>query len=369
MYRYLPLPIFLIAEISASAAEPIDLSAFKVANLTVESDAEQSLPVMSGGICITTIDEWERHRQQIRREWMTIIGEWPERGEAKPLTFIDSTGCDGYTRYSVECEWLPEMVTRGYLLVPDNIESPTGAVITVFYEPETAVGFGTSPYRDFALQLTRRGLITLSLGSTETTNDKTYGLYYPAIENAEIEPLSAMALAAGNALESLALDPRVDGSRIGIAGHSYGGKWALFASCLSDRFACAAWSDPGIEFDETKGSYINYWEPWYLGYYPPPWTDTWNQSGPTERRGAYRRLIEEGHTLPELIALMAPRPLLISGGYSDGPERIPALKAIGSIYSLYGADDRLLFTSRTDHAPNEESNEVIFQFFLNNLHR
>lgn len=44
----------------------------------------------------------------------------------------------------------------------------------------------------------------------------------------------------------------------------------MFASCLYDKFACAAWSDPGIVFDETKRGYINYWEPWYLGYYPPP---------------------------------------------------------------------------------------------------
>lgn len=27
----------------------------------------------------------------------------------------------------------------------------------------------------------------------------------------------------------------------------------MFASCLYDKFACAAWSDPGIVFDETKG--------------------------------------------------------------------------------------------------------------------
>lgn len=45
---------------------------------------------------------------------------------------------------------------------------------------------------------------------------------------------------------------------------------AMFASCLYEKFACTAWSDPGIVFDETKDNYINYWEPWYLGYYPHP---------------------------------------------------------------------------------------------------
>ena len=40
------------------------------------------------------------------------------------------------------------------------------------------------------------------------------------------------------------------GDRIGIVGHSFGGKWSLFASCLYEKFACAAWSDAGIVFDE-----------------------------------------------------------------------------------------------------------------------
>ena len=55
-------------------------------------------------------------------------------------------------------------------------------------------------------------------------------------------------------------------------GHSFGGKWSLFASCLYDKFACAAWSDAGIVFDErdrrkeTPGGSVNYWDRWYLGF-------------------------------------------------------------------------------------------------------
>ena len=55
--------------------------------------------------------------------------------------------------------------------------------------------------------------------------------------------------------------------RIGVLGHSYGGKWAMFASCLFEKFACGVWSDPGIVFDESRPN-VNYWEPWYLGWEP-----------------------------------------------------------------------------------------------------
>ena len=56
----------------------------------------------------------------------------------------------------------------------------------------------------------------------------------------------------------------MDRSRIGVVGHSYGGKWAMFAAALWDRFAAVAVSDPGIVFDESRPN-VNYWEPRYLG--------------------------------------------------------------------------------------------------------
>ena len=43
---------------------------------------------------------------------------------------------------------------------------------------------------------------------------------------------------AGKAI-LMGIDLHLSEARIGIVGHSYGGKWALFASCLYDKFACA----------------------------------------------------------------------------------------------------------------------------------
>src|SRR5690606_36298412 len=107
--------------------------------------------------------------------------------------------------------------------------------------------------------------------------------------------------------EVLAKVPEVDSARIGIVEHSYGGKWAMFASCLYEKYAAGDWIDPGIVFDETKGSGVKYWEPWYLGYYAPPWDNTWRKTGLIEEaKGLYPQLIEDGYDLHELHALMAP---------------------------------------------------------------
>ena len=193
--------------------------------------------------------------------------------------------------------WLPSETTEGYLLVPHR-KGRKPAVITLFYEPETAVGLGGKPNRDFALRLAERGFVTLSLGTTQTTRTKTYSLYYPSVDSATLQPLSASAYAAANAWEALAGFPEVDSTRIGVMGHSYGGKWAMFASCLWEKFACAVWgrSGRGLRRDERgvcqlSGALVS------GGYYPPPWEHTWDEQGAVKARGAYPSLRRDGHDL------------------------------------------------------------------------
>ncbi len=312
------------------------------------------------GDSVRTVEDWSRRSQEIRAKWMDMMGEWPSILNDQKFEIIETKKREDFTQQLVRFYWTPNEQTEGYLLIPD-VEGEKPAVITLFYEPETSMGDG-KPDRDFAYQLTKRGFVTLSLGTTKTTQDRTYSIYYPDIENATLQPLSALAYATANALEALAKVEEVDPERIGVMGHSYGGKWAMFASCLYNKFACAVWSDPGIVFDETKGSNVNYWEPWYLGYYPPPWSNTWSKTG--ERcKGLYSKLKREGYDLHELHSLMAPRPFLVSGGSSDPVERWIPLNHTVAINKLLGFDNRVAMTNRPDHAPNEESNKIAYAFF------
>jgi len=308
-----------------------------------------------------TKQDWQKRREEIRNRWMEMMGQWPSIIDDQQFEFLESDKVEDFTRHKVRFKWTPNEYTDGYLLVPDK-KGKKPAVITVFYEPETAAGIGGKPNRDFAYQLTKRGFITLSLGTTQTTNDRTYSIYYPDRENAQIQPLSALAYAAANAFEVLAKVDEVDKDRIGIVGHSYGGKWAMFASCLYDKFAAAAWIDPGIVFDETKGANVNYWEPWYLGYYPPPWENTWDKTG-ENAKGLYPKLRKEGYDLHELHALMAPRPFLVSGGSSDPIERWIPLNHTIAVNKLLGYSHRVGMSNRPEHNPNPESNEIVYSFF------
>jgi hypothetical protein len=214
--------------------------------------------------------------------------------------------------------------------------------------------------------LARRGFVALSIGTTEATAAKTYALYYPSVDNATVQPLSMLAYAAANAWYVLADRADVDSERIGIVGHSFGGKWAMFASCLFDKFACAAWSDPGIVFDESRPN-VNYWEPWYLGYHSPPWRKRGIISPENPARGLYPQLRAAGHDLHELHALMAPRPFLVSGGSEDPPRRWAALNHSRQVNALLDQPYGVAMTNRPGHSPTEESNNVIYNFFVHVL--
>ncbi len=308
---------------------------------------------------VKTSLDWNRRRNEIRSRWQNLMGPWPPFIKNQRLELVDSIRRDGFTQYRVKFFWIPNEKTEGYLLVPDG-EKKKPAVITVYYEPETAIG-SDSPNRDFAYQLTRRGFITLSIGTTEATNAKTYSLYYPDLENAAVQPLSMLAYAAANSWYVLSQLKAVDSTRIGIIGHSFGGKWAMFASCLFDKFACAVWSDPGIVFDESRED-INYWEPWYLGYHRKPWRERGNITAENPAKGLYPKLVEEGYNLHELHSLMAPRPFLVSGGSEDPPERWRALNHTVDVNKILGYKNRVAMTNRPTHSPDENSNEQAYLF-------
>lgn len=313
------------------------------------------------GDTVATATEWPKRRDEIYRKWTDLLGHWPPMITNQQLKITESKERDNFIQHRVTFNWLPNEETYGYLLVPKS-KGKKPAVITFFYEPETAIGEGGKPYRDFAYQLARRGFVTLSLGTKTSSENKTFSLFYPTINNSQSQPLSLLAYAAANAYEALAKEKEVDANRIGIVGHSFGGKWAMFASCLYDKFACAAWSDPGIVFDESRPS-VNYWEPYYLGYHRLPWRKRGAITANNPAKGLYLQLRKEGYDLHELHALMAPRPFLVSGGSEDPPLRWLALNSTIAVNKLLGYENRVAMSNRPLHAPNQESNEIIYSFF------
>ncbi len=312
--------------------------------------------------------EWPARRAEILKYWHDRMGPWPELLARPKLELLETELRDGISQYRVRIEVAPGVMQHGFLLVPPG-NTPRPSVLVPYYVPEVSVAYqgplegqakkmmtegSRGQDRDFALQLARRGFVTLAIGSPGDSRQ-------PLVNGARCQPLSYLAYIAANCHTALAQRPEVDPARIGVMGHSYGGKWAMFASSLYEKFACGVWSDGGIVFDESRGN-VNYWEPWYLGFDPTTKRKPGLVKPDNPRTGSYKAIFESGHDLPELHALMAPRPFLVSGGAEDFPARWVALNHAVAVNHFLGYKNRVAMTNRPEHPPNPESNEQAFQF-------
>jgi hypothetical protein len=117
---------------------------------------------------------------------------------------------------------------------------------------------------------------------------------------------------------------------------------------------------------------VNYWEPWYLGFDPrvqrkPGITSAGIPSAVNPRTGLYKQLVDAGEDLVDLHALMAPRPLLVSGGVQDPPRNWLALNHLLAVNDLLGHKARVALTSRATHVPTPAALEMelaFLQYFL-----
>jgi hypothetical protein len=325
-----------------------------------KAGAFRSPLLFDDGTRVQSAKDWPRRREEILKYWHDVMGPWPPLLEKPAFETLREERRGNLTQRRVSLEAAAGQKQEGWLLLPEGA-GPFPAVLVVYYEPETSVGLNADDkhaFRDYGWQLAQRGFVTLSIGTPGGNAWK------PDTGKAACQPLSFHAYVAANAWTALAALPQVDAKRIGVVGHSYGGKWALFAAALWDKFAAVAVSDPGIVWDETRPN-VNYWEPWYLGQDAS--LKTPRKAGvPSEqnpRTGPYARLVSDKRDLTDLHALICPRPFLVSGGSEDPLERWSALNHSREVNTLLGVKDHVAMTSRPVHTPDEKSNAVVWAFF------
>jgi len=336
-----------------------------------KNDMGSHKPVLKfyDGTPVRTKADWEKRRKEILKKWHEMMGQWPPLIEKPKIEYIEKEKKDSYTQHAIKLEVAPGWDPwKSYLLIPDG-KGPFPAVLTTYYQPEAAVGkrgpFGGRKTCDFARRLAKHGFVALSIGRLYDHVHRARkrkmppykpgdDSFYPDHENIQLQPSSFHAYVAANCYNALAHLTEVDPKRVGIVGHSYGGKWAMFGACLCDKFACGVFSDPGITIFNPRHSGANYERNWYLG------------SRIKGGKSAYSQIKDGNHDLHELLALMAPRPFLVSGcqNVTDKPVRWKALNHIRAVNGLLGYKNRVAMSNnRPAHRLTKDALEVLYAFF------
>jgi len=347
LYSFLPL-LLASAFPQADAPDWPALIQQPYAQLPVPDLGLRPLLISPDGKKITTREEWEKARLRLRDTWLAHLGQPPEKPASLDVRIEKTEKQDGYTRQLLSFASEGDDRIRAYLLVPDGLaRGEKCPAVVVFHETtrdtlNQPVGLGKSQDLALALQLTRRGYVTLSPECYILKDPKGWAAGQAAAL-ARRRPgwtgLGKMNFDASRCLDFLETVPAVNKERVGCIGFSLGAKEVLYAMAFEPRCKVGVFNEGGIGLGMSN------------------WTDAWYLTP------KMKELIpaSENH---QVLALAAPRPFLILGGDSaDGTASWPFVKAVMPVYELYGAGDRIgLFNHKGKHTFPKEGRDLAYRW-------
>ncbi|MBO5762560.1 MAG: acetylxylan esterase [Lentisphaeria bacterium] len=301
---------------------------------------------------------------QMRKQWLSALGTPGENYCFTPgLEKINTVETDDFTGTLYWQNNGPG--TRQELLValPKKGKAPYPTVIVPFYYPDKMAGMNlrTGEPRDpkghrswFVQHLTRRGFAVLSPQTyhlnliPEPENRDEFKQWLRASKALkerypEWTGVGKLVADAKLAVDAVGEFPELDRSRIGIMGHSLGGKIALFCGTLDERIKAIVASDFGFGWNQTNWS-----DPWYFG---------------KERMHNLQRGDME---LSQLLIAAAPKPFFLIAGQFDNDWSRAFLTRAGQSYGA-AAKDLHILNHATGHTPPLEATAAAYDFLAEKL--
>jgi len=284
-----------------------------------------------------TVEEWKEWRKALKEELIELLGGFPERKCPLNPEVLEVVEFDDYVMEKVIYDTEPNFSVPAYVLIPKNKRGKLKAVFCLHGHGRgkvDVVGLAKDEIErqryilplnyDYGLQLVKRGFFVLApdgrcfgeLSKDGVTCD--WGFKSSLLLGKTLVGLRVWD--AIRSIDYLQSRPEVDPGKIACLGLSWGGTWTAYTSALDERVKVAVISgyfstfrDMLIERSCCPCQYI----PRILKY----------------------------ADFPDIVALIAPRPLLIEYGRRDPLYTysfvVKAYEKLKRVYKLLGVEDRL----------------------------
>lgn len=293
--------------------------------------------------------------------WKSYIGEPSYLDYEKSLKFLSEYEYDGIIyEYYLQVNGVDGEGNTTFQEVvvsrPKNLSGKAPAVVLPFYFAEHMLGFDpkTGEKNDtfgkysFASELSKLGFITISAEAyylTYIRDDSIDRLDYYRWgrcatklikDNPNWSGVGKLISDTKLLVDFLVQDDRVDADKIGIMGHSLGGKMAFYTGCFDDRIKVIVASDFGILYDQT-----NWEDAWYWG-------------------DKLKAIKENGLSHKDILVYANKKPFCLVSGLYDNDDSRNLLYSIEEYKDCY--DRLLVIDHKTGHNPPIYAREAAYSF-------
>jgi dienelactone hydrolase len=291
---------------------------------------------------VKSTDEWAKRRAEIVVGMESVMGKLPGDTKRCPLDVKIEEEFDGgtYIRRLITYAAEPGGRVPAYLLIPKDVLSGKKKASAVLCLHGTdnlvghgaVVGLGPKANRNYALELTQRGYVTLA------PNYPLLAKYQPDLKKLGWDSGTLKAVWDNmRGLDLLASLSYVDHANgFGTIGHSLGGHNSIFTAVFDDRLKVVVSS---CGFDS------------FLDYYdgnPKNWDPEkgWCQTRYMRKLADYKgHLADIPFDFHEMIGVLAPRHVFVIAPTKDSNFRADSVDRIAAaarpIFKLHGHEDRL----------------------------
>jgi dienelactone hydrolase len=295
----------------------------------------------------TTVQEFEKYREQTILKLRRSLGldPWPERTCLNART-VGTVDRKDFKIEKVVFESQPGFLVDALLYIPINVKLPAPGVLSTIghYDDE---GFFLWAEQGRCIGLVRKGYVVLtydpiSQGERKWLGNGNHDLLRQKIILSGMEVSGLMFWDSIRAIDYLVSRPEVDAARIGVTGVSGGGFNALYTAVLDDRVKAVA---------------------------PDGYATTIEAL--VKRAGAgccsYLPDLTRYAEVTEVYSLIAPRKLLILGGYMDvlSDRILDVYQQAHAVYSLFGAGDSIQYFLDRDggHVYSKPMRLAMYRYF------